>query len=47
VQHNVEAMHWSFDFPAVLSRQIRLLIFGSADQWARILEVQFGRAGSG
>ena len=41
VRDNVEASRWSFDVPLTVSRQIRLLIFGSADRWARVLEVEF------
>ena len=47
VRDNVDATRWSFDFPIVVSRQIRLVIFGSADQWARVLEVEFTRDGNG
>jgi len=41
VRDNFEATRWSFEVPRTVSRQIRLLIFGSADRWARVMEVEF------
>jgi hypothetical protein len=41
VRDNTEATRWSFEFPTVTTRQLQLLILGSADQYARVLEVEF------
>jgi hypothetical protein len=41
VRDNTDAVRWAFEFPPRLTRQVRLLIFGAADAYARVMEVEF------
>ncbi|MGH7789011.1 MAG: discoidin domain-containing protein, partial [Candidatus Binatia bacterium] len=44
VRDNSEATRWTFGFAALTTYQVRLVIFATADPYARVLEVEFGGA---